>query len=110
MLRWLVLLLVVAGVAVYFGWLPLDSFKQIDSIKKIGAKPQAMYRWVDGKGGVHYGNEYPAGVKAEPVKEGSGTVSVVPATKIVEQPKKQDQDGVTLQQKIMDRAIEGVGK
>lgn len=104
MLRWISLLVIVLGGAVYSGILPLES------IKRIGAKPQIMYRWVDARGGIHYGNEYPQGVKAEIVQEGNGTVNVVPATKVVEPPKFNEMDAATLQHKMLERTIEGAGK
>jgi len=39
------------------------------------------YRWVDEKGGIHYGSTPPAGIKADKIKS-AGTTATKPSTKV----------------------------
>ena len=105
----LVLLVVLIGAAVWAGWLPQGATQALATLPAGIALPQAkptpMFRWKDASGHWVYGAEPSPRAKAERVED-KGTVSIVPATKIPDPPKKELPAGTTLQQLATERAIE----
>lgn len=101
------LLAVLAGVAWYAGWLPRLTQLATGTLALPEVMPPApqLFRWKDARGQITYGTQPPPGVKAEPVAD-KGTMSMVPAAKIPEPPKKELPPGVTIQQLATERAID----
>lgn len=117
LLRTLALLALAIGLAWYFDLLPpalRAGFGQAArSVQQAAPAPEAtpMYKWTDAKGQVVYGNQPPAGRKAERLSGERGSVSVVEATKLPPPAPSQPAAGEpTLRDKMMDRAIEGQGR
>lgn len=99
----LVLLLAIAG-AWYFQLMPTAWH---DAIMHRVDPPPPLYKWKDAQGRVSYGTQPPAGRSAQRVE---GNVSVLPATQVPaasSSPQAGDEDARSLQERAMERAVDG---
>lgn len=99
----LVLLFAIAG-AWYFQLMPMTWH---DAIMNRVDPPPPLYKWTDAQGRVSYGTQPPAGRRAQRVH---GNVSVLPATPVpaaTSSPRAGDEDTRSLQERAMERAVDG---
>ena len=115
-LRLTFLLVLLASVIGVYLWNTPQALQALNRVKGrvattiTDATPSGpvLYKWKDKSGQVTYGAEPPKGVRAQRMDEASGSMSVVPATKVPVIPKLDDasSDPRSIRERAIERAID----